>query len=120
MSILDGLLGQVSGSPEIANLAAKVGIDPAVAEKAVAALGAAHSQPGDTVDTAAAQTGIDTGTLTQIVEHMGGESALGHFSQIMASHPQAAGLVNQLDRDGDGNPLNDVMGIAKGLFDGKD
>ena len=116
MSILDGLLGEVSGSPEIANLAAKVGIDPALAEKAVAALGAAHSQPGDTVDTAATKTGIDAGTLTQIVEHMGGESALGHFSQIMAAHPQAAALAGQLDRDGDGNPLNDVMGMASSLF----
>ena len=116
MSILDGLLSQVSGNVDIANLASKVGLDPAMAEKAVAALGAAHSQPGDTVDTAAARTGIDAGTLTQVVEHLGGESALGHLNQMMQSHPEAAGLMNQLDRDGDGNPLNDVMGMAKGLF----
>jgi hypothetical protein len=116
MSILDGLLGNLAGSPDIANLAAKVGIDPALAEKAVAALGAAHPQPGDTVETAAAQTGIDAGALNQIVEHIGGEGALARFSQLMRDHPQAAGLLGQLDRDGDGSPLNDVVGMAKGLF----
>jgi len=36
-------------------------------------------------------------------EQMGGDSKL-------------AGLANMLDRDGDGNPINDVMGMAKGLF----
>jgi hypothetical protein len=27
-------------------------------------------------------------------------------------------LLSQLDRDGDGNPINDVLGMAKGLFGG--
>jgi len=116
MSILDGILGQVGGNVDIANLAARVGIDPSLAEQAVTALAAAHPQPGDTVGAAAAQTGIDAGTLTQIVEHIGGESALARFSQIMQDHPNAAGIIGQLDRDGDGNPLNDVVGFAKGLF----
>ena len=117
MGILDGLLNQVSGNTDIANLAAKVGLDPATAEQAVVALGAAHAQPGDTVETAAAQTGIDRGTLSQMVEHMGGEGALGHLSQMMQAHPQAASMLSGLvDRDGDGNPLNDVLGMAKGLF----
>ena len=116
MSLLDGILGQVGGNVDIANLAAKVGLDPALAEKAVTALGAAHPQPGDTVATAAAKTGIDTATLTQIVEHIGGEGALARFSQIMHDHPQAASLLGALDRDGDGNPLNDALSAAKGLF----
>jgi hypothetical protein len=119
MSILDNILGQVGSNIDIANMAAKVGIDPAMAEKAVAALGAAHSQPSDTVATAAAQTGIDSGTLNQIVGHIGGEGALARFSQLFGDHPQAAGLLGMLDHDGDGNPLNDVMGMAKNLF-GKD
>lgn len=29
------------------------------------------------------------------------------------------GLTGMIDKDGDGNPVNDVLGIAKGLF-GKD
>lgn len=116
MSILDGILGQVGSNVDIANLAAKVGIDPAVAEKAVAALGAAHPQPGDTVSTAAATSGIDSGTLSQIVDHIGGEGALTKFNELLQDHPQAAGLLGKLDRDGDGNPLNDVLGMAKNLF----
>ena len=116
MSILDGILGQVGGNVDLANLATKVGIDPATAERAVAALGAAHPQPGDTVETAAAQTGLDASTLSQIVGHIGGEGALARFSQLLQDHPQAAGLLGKLDRDGDGNPLDDVLSMAKGMF----
>lgn len=67
MSAFDSILSQLSGNVDIANLAAKVGLDPAMAEKAVAALGQAHATPGDTVATAATQTGLDAGTLQQIV-----------------------------------------------------
>ena len=49
----------------------------------------------------------------------GGEGALGDIAAKMASNPQLAGIANMLDRDGDGNPLDDIAGIAKGLF-GKD
>lgn len=116
MGIFDSLLGQIGGT-DLENLAAKVGIDPAMAEKAVAALGAAHVQDGDTVQTAAAQTGLDASTVSQIVDHIGGEGALGHYAQIVQDHPQiVAGISSALDRDGDGNPLNDVVGLAKGLF----
>lgn len=116
MSIFDGILGQIGNSADIASLAAKVGIDPALAEKAVAALGAAHAQPGDTVTTAAESSGIDSGTLTQIVDRIGGEGALTKVNELLQNHPQAAGLFAKLDRDGDGNPLNDVMGMAKNIF----
>ena len=116
MSILDSLLGQLGGNVDVAAIAAKVGIDPAVAQTAVAALGVAHSQEGDTVEAAAAKTGLDSGTLLQIVETMGGTMALGQLNSALQAHPQIAGLVNMADSDGDGNPLNDLMGMAKGMF----
>jgi hypothetical protein len=116
MSILDAILGQAGGNIDIANLATKVGLDPGLAEKAIAALGAAHPQPGDTVATAAARTGIDSSILNQIVGHIGGEGSLARFSQILAEHPQAASVIGQLDRDGDGNPIDDVLGAAGSLF----
>ena len=104
MSLLDGILKNIAGSPDdVANLAAKVGIDPAMAEKAIAVLGQTHQMEGDTVELASAKTGLDTGTLSKIVEQIGGEGSLTNFA-------------NMLDQDGDGNPLNDVMGMAKGLF----
>jgi hypothetical protein len=118
MGIFDSILGSVGGT-DLENLAAKVGIDPSMAEKAVAALGAAHVKEGDTVRTAAAHTGLDASVLSQIVEHIGGESSLGHYAQIVQDNPQLlSGITSALDRDGDGNPLNDVLGMAKGLFGG--
>ena len=116
MSILDSILGQVSEHVDVANLAGKLGIDPAMAEKAIAALGQSHQEPGDTVAGAAAKTGLDTGTLNKIVESIGGEGSLGQFAQMLKDNPQAAGIMGMLDKDGDGNPINDVLGMAKGLF----
>lgn len=119
MSIFDQLLGQVAGNIDIQNLAAKVGIDPGQAESAIAALAAAHPAKGDTVETAAANTGLDMGVLQQIVGHIGGEGSLGQFASMLGDHPEAMSMVSSfLDKDGDGNPLNDVMGMAKGLLGG--
>ncbi|TRD10647.1 hypothetical protein FGU71_01365 [Erythrobacter insulae] len=104
MSLLDGILKNIGGAPDdVANLAAKIGIDPAMAEKAIAVLGKTHQQDGDTVDLAAAETGLDSGVLSQIVEQIGGEGSLSSFASM-------------LDSDGDGNPLNDIAGMAAGLF----
>lgn len=118
MSLLDSILGQVGGNLDVAGLAGKFGIDPALAQQAVTALAGAQAQPGDTVATAAAQTGIDSGLLGQIASQLGGEGGLGQIASALASNPQAAGLFNLLDRDGDGSPVNDVLGLAKGLFGG--
>ena len=74
MSIFDSILKGIGGAPDdVTNLATKLGIDPAMAEKAIAALGKAHQAPGDTVETASAATGLPTDTLNQIVAAIGGE-----------------------------------------------
>lgn len=116
MGLLDGILGQVAGNLDVGAIARQVGIDPAMAEKAVAALGKAHPQPGNTIDAAAASTGLDVGTLGAIVTQLGGEGALGQISDQLRSHPQASSILNMLDRDGDGNPLNDIVGMAGSLL----
>lgn len=116
MGLLDGILGQLGGNLDIGSIAQKVGIDPAMAEKAVAALGQAQAEPGDTISAAAARTGLDSGTLGQIAEQLGGEGGLGRIAAMLQENPQAAGLLKILDRDGDGNPLNDLAGIAGSLF----
>ena len=104
MSLFDGILSQVNSNVDIKNLAAKVGISPEQAEAAVAALARAHPQPGSTVDGAAAETGLDSGILGQIVEHLGGEGALG----------QVAGLLGE----GGGGIMDKLGGLAGGLFGG--
>lgn len=83
MSMLDGILGQLSNNPTVENLAAKVGLSPEQVEQAVAALGQAHTSPGDTVTTAAGQTGLPTDKLQEIVGHIGGEGSLGQFAELL-------------------------------------
>lgn len=94
MGLFDGFLSSVSEHADVGNLAAKVGISAEAAEQAIAALGAAHQEPGDTVDTAAAQTGIEPGVLQQIVQHIGGEGSLGQFASMIAENPQAQSFLS--------------------------
>lgn len=116
MSILDSIFSQFGQNVDVGNMAEKLGLDKSVAEKAIAALGQSHQEAGDTIEGAAAKTGLDSGILSQIVQHIGGEGSLGEFANILKDNPQASGLLGMLDRDGDGNPLNDITGMAKGLF----
>lgn len=115
MSLFDSILKGIGGAPDdIGNLAAKVGIDSGMAEKAIAALGEAHQMEGDTVELAAAKTGLDTGKISEIVAQIEGEGSLMEFANAIRNDPSS--IMGLLDRDGDGNPLNDLAGMAKGLF----
>ena len=117
MSLFDSILKQVAGAPDdVANLAGKLGIPAEMTEKAIAALGKAHSEPGDTVELAAQKTGLGTDQLGKIVQAIGGEGSLGEFARMIQDHPQAKGIMDMIDRDGDGNPLNDLAGLAGGLL----
>ena len=116
MGIFDSIMGQVGEHADVGNLATKLGISPEMAEKAIAALGQSHEEPGDTIQGAAAKTGLDAGVLSQIVEQIGGEGSLGQYAQMLKDNPTAKGLLGSLDKDGDGNPLNDLAGMAAGLF----
>ncbi|MGB3738233.1 MAG: hypothetical protein WA948_02650 [Pontixanthobacter sp.] len=103
MGLFDSILSQVSDNPTGKNMAEKMGIDPADAAKAVAALAEAHGQDGDTVQAAAAKTGMNADTLNSIRDHIGDEGSLGKFAAM-------------IDKDGDGNPLNELGDMAKGFF----
>lgn len=102
MGILDGLLGQLGGG-DLTNLAAKVGISPEHAQAAVEALAKYHPMAGDTAAGAASATGLPLEKIQELLGHIGGEGALAKY----------AGM---LDKDGDGNPVNDIVGMASGLF----
>ena len=115
MGLLDGILGQLGGA-NIGGLAEKFGVSPEIAEKAVAALGQSHAEPGDTIAGAAAKTGLDAGTLSQMAEQLGGTGGLDKLSGMLKDNPALSGMAGMLDRDGDGNPINDIMGMASGLF----
>lgn len=103
MGMLDGLLGQLGGADQIGKIAGQFGLSEEQVQTAMAALGKAHAEPGDTVASAAQSTGLSADTLQGILGQIGGEGTLG----------QIAGM---LDRDGDGNPVDDIMGMAGKLF----
>jgi hypothetical protein len=106
MGMLDGLLSQITGNMDVANLATKVGISPEQAEAAVNALGMAHPEPGDTVATAAANTGLSPDILQQIVGHIGGEGSLSQYAQMISG------------AQGEGGIMNTLGGLASGLMGG--
>ena len=96
MGMLDGLLGQVAENVDVKNLAAKVGLTPEQVESAMTALGQAHTAPGDTVDTAAASTGLPVDILQQIVGHIGGEGALSQFATLL--NQDGGGIMGSLSK----------------------
>lgn len=96
MSFLDEILGQVSDNVTVQNLAAKVGLTPEQVESAVAALGQAHGQEGDTVQTASDATGISADKLSEIVGHIGGEGSLGRFASILGQAGGASGVIGSI------------------------
>ncbi|MDE2436154.1 MAG: hypothetical protein KGM49_07840 [Sphingomonadales bacterium] len=135
MGIFDGITQSLEQQAAMA-VAQKMGIDPSMAQVAISALTQNHPLPGDTVQQSAQQTGISPDVLTQIVGQIGGEGGLGALvnaigggqgqaqAQSAPAAPQAGGLggilaglgglggvASMLDRDGDGNPLNDIAGM---------
>src|SRR6478672_12804535 len=96
MSVLNSILGQVSGDATVQNLAAKVGMSPEQVEQAVAALGQAHGEEGDTVTTASQATGVPSDKLSEIVQHIGGEGALGRFASLLQAEGGASSLLGGL------------------------
>lgn len=103
MGLLESIMGQLGGGGQITELAGKLGLSESQVQMAMAALGKAHAEPGDTVADASAATGIAPDALQNLIGQIGGENALTNISKM-------------IDRDGDGNPVNDLMGIASKLF----
>ena len=106
------MLGQIFGSPDVSrtvaqNAAATSGIDPALLKKMLPMLAMlvagfmakqGNGQP-------AAPAGGSLGDLGGLGGLLGGLLGQGGASQ-------ANGLAGMLDLDGDGNPLDDIMGLA--------
>ena len=121
MSFLDGIMKQLGGAPDsVAELAKKVGIPESMVEKGLAALGQSHNEPGDTVELAEKKTDLDKSQLEKIKEQIGGEGALGEMmGKLGGTAGGLGGLTSMLDRDGDGDVMDDLKGMAGGLFGGK-
>lgn len=129
MGMLDDLLAQAGGKVDIGALAGQFGLDPNQAQAALGQLLPQIADPGvqnaDALADVAGKTGLDAGALgallpqlLQAVQGAGGQQD-GVLGQLMAGlgggEGGAGGLLGQvagmLDRDGDGNPINDIMGM---------
>jgi len=130
MGMLDDLLAQAGGKVDIGALAGQFGLDPNQAQAALGQLLPQIADPGvqnaDALADVAGKTGLDAGALgallpqlLQAVQGAGGGQQDGVLGQLMAGlgggEGGAGGLLGQvagmLDRDGDGNPINDIMGM---------
>jgi hypothetical protein len=116
------LLGQLGSNVDVGSIAERFGVDPATAQSALAALGQAHNEPGDTVDGAAASSGLDPELLSGIAQHIGGEGALGQLAQGIANNPQlissVLGQFGQHGETGAAGGLGGLLNAASGLFGG--
>jgi hypothetical protein len=130
MGLLDGLAGGL-GKQAAEAIAAKLGIDQAMAESAIEALTRNHPLPNDTIQQSAEETGFSGDMLNQIVNEIGGEGGLGALvgalaqgqgqdqagegagglGGILAGLGGLGGMAQMLDRDGDGSPVDDVLGM---------
>lgn len=102
MSMFDGLLDNID------DMAAKLGLPADQVQAVVANLKDKMSTGGNPVEALSAvaqEHGLSMESLTSMLPD-GGDGLL-------------AKAQSMLDRDGDGNPLNDLGGMAKGLFGSK-
>lgn len=104
MSMLEGLLGQISNQVDVENLAKKLGLDPAQVSGAIGALAQSHFAEGDTATLAAQSTGLSIDSIRQIIEQIGGEGSIARYAQMLQD---------------DSGVLGQVGNLAAGLF-GKD
>jgi len=111
----NAVLGQIFGSPDVSRAVAGqastgTGLDPTLLKKMLPML--AMAAAGFMAKQASAGTGAGGGgmggLLGQVVGMMGG-------GQAAAPAGGMAGLMGMLDFDGDGNPLDDIMGMASKL-----
>ena len=127
MGMLEDLLAQAGGKVDIGALAGQFGLDAGQAQAALGQLLPQIADPGvkntDALAAVASKTGLDASALAallpqllQAVQGAGGQQE-GVLGQLLAglggADGGAGGLLGQvagmLDRDGDGNPINDIM-----------
>lgn len=124
MSILESLIGQ-GGSLDLGAIARQVGLSPEqVKQGGEAMLGKLAGGGVDAQAAAAgasAETGIDLSKLMALLpvlaQQLGAADTAGLAEKLGLTGDGVMGRIgDMLDRDGDGNPLDDIAGMAGGMF----
>jgi hypothetical protein len=100
--MFDDLIGKLGGLEAVAG---QLGLEPAQMQALMQEI-AARIGSGDTSVSALAEVAAEHGVSADALQGLIGGGPGGLLGQI-------GGM---FDRDGDGNPLNELGGIAKGLF----
>ena len=102
--MFDSIIGKLGGLEAVA---AQIGVTPeqmqALMREIAAKIGSGETSVAALAETAA-EHGVSADKLQQLMGSFGGpEAIMGQLGSLF-------------DRDGDGNPANELSGIAKGLF----
>lgn len=95
MSILDSTLARTSGAADtVLGLAKELGLDPALAEKAIIVLAQSHVANGDTIALAVQKSGLDASVLTSIAAQVGGDAGLTALAERLSTGLNSLGQGN--------------------------
>ena len=102
--MFDSIIGKLGGLEAVA---AQIGVTPeqmqALMREIAAKIGSGETSVAALAETAA-EHGVSADKLQELLAQFGGPEAI------------LGKLGGMFDRDGDGNPLNELGGLAKGLF----
>lgn len=118
MPTLDDLLGQ-AGNLDLGALGAQAGLAPDQLRQGLDAILArlGGGEGGDAAAAgAAAETGLSFESLQALLPALQAQLGEGGLEGLIARLGGEGGLLAGLDRDGDGNPVNHIAGLARGLF----
>jgi len=95
MSILDASLARTTGTADtVIGLAKELNLDAALVEKAIMALAQASISSGDTNARAAAQTGLSSEVLSQLMTALGGDTGLSVVAEDLSGGLRSLGQGN--------------------------
>ncbi len=123
MSVLDGIFGQLGKVVNIDELAGKIGMSADELKQSGESLFSKLSSgenPAEAVQNAAAETGVDAskleGLLPSLAEKLGMDGQDGLLASLTGEGGMLSSVTGFIDRDGDGNPINDVTDMIGGFF----
>ncbi len=124
MGMLDGILDMLPDNVNLDSVAEKIGMSSEElktgGEALFTKLKDGKTDAVSAISETAAETGIDAeklkGLLPEMASQFGADNEEGFLSKLGGDDGLLGKVSGFLDRDGDGNPINDITNMAKGFF----